>query len=293
MKRIEFFAAGSVGMIGLFGALALAEPVVRPPVVRHSAPRTALRERPLTLRAQVLPGAAEVRSVTLFGTSSRDVAPTPLRMTAAGAGAYVVTIPAEMIGEGEDFTYYIEALDDLETTGETPWFTVRLRAPPAPGDTVPLTDDPDGTVARTRGGWVTPAIIAGGATLVVGGVALATRDSDSSSRRVEPGVFHGSVTRVFRRNEVNSVESHGMTMEVTADRRVRSDNLHPDTRLEGALSGSTFALSVDVEVDGMTGRIRYIGSVVADQIAGSIEGEVSGAGGQSGTYSGSFTATRQ
>lgn len=270
-----------------------AETVVRPPVVRHLPPRTAVRGKALVLRAQVVPGAAPIRAVTLYGTTSRDVAPFPLPMTSAGAGAYVVTVPGTMIGEGEEFTYYIEAVDTLETAGETVWFTVRLHTPSGAGAREAsagsgLSEKP------SRPGWVAPALIAGGATLIVGGAALAAHDSGGSGLgSPDPGTFSGSVTRILRVGETNTVTSNTATFVVTEDHRIYSQDLHPGTRMESTLSGSTFILTANVLVDGMEGQIRYVGSVAGEQIAGSVEGEVSSADGRNGVYSGSFTAARQ
>lgn len=280
-----------LGALAVFALPAAAREIPRPPVIRHSPPRTALRGRSLVLRAQVTPGSAPIRSVTLYGTSSRDAAPFPLPMSDAGAGAYVVTVPGSLVGEGDEFTYYIEALDTLEAAGETPWHSVRLRSPTRE-------DPPDasGEETRRRAGWVTPTLIAGGATVVVGGVALAARRSSGSSSSdngtPEPGRLSGTVTRILR-VEQSTVESHGFTLIITADGRIRSDDLHPNRSMEATMTGSTFVLVADVAVDGMQGQIRYTGSVARDQVAGSIDGEITGADGRRGTYSGSFSGMRQ
>lgn len=282
----------AAGCALLLAAPAMPETGHRSPTVTHIPPRAAPRGQPMTLRAQVLPGTAPVRAVTLYGTTSRDSAPFPLRMTDAGVGAFLVVVPGHLL-DGEEFTYYIEALDALEAAGETPWHTVRLHAPGTPEAPVPR-EAPDPAARQAdRRGWVAPAIIAGGAAVAIAGVALASGGGSSGDRPPTPGRYTGSVTRILREDGAPPlVESNTMTIVIEEGGRVRSSDLHRESALEGEMAGAGFVLSADITIADMTGGVRYVGIVSGNRVTGDISGEVTGPDERRGLFSGSFSGTR-
>ena len=99
----------------------------QPPVIRHEPVTLAQDGQPLTVRAFVSDDSGQIRSVTLFYSTSRDAAPSRVAMENSGAGSFFGTIPPTMLVGGKTIAYYIEALDMNSAATETPWYTIAVR----------------------------------------------------------------------------------------------------------------------------------------------------------------------
>lgn len=252
-------------------------------MIQHQPVTVAVRGQPLVVRARVSDDRNAIKSVRLLYTVSRDAAPFSLNMEATGGGLYVGAVPAHLLAGAEQVAYYIEATDAQDNAAETPWHTVRIRAP-EPGEA--------SAEVRQRPKWVVPALVGGGAALVVGGAIYAANSGGGDGESIPPdapGTYSGTVTRVIQDPESPPVvHSYAATLVITADGGLSSDSLQPGTLLTGRLSGSQFTLSGPVSEPGITGQITFRGTLESGRIVGSIEGTRETAAG-AGSYSGSFT----
>ena len=96
------------------------------PTLQHDPIRTAEKGQALGVRVSVRDAAARVESVSLFYASSRGMTPFRATMSSSGAGVWYATIPAHMMGPGEQMFYYIQAENADGETKETDWMTVKL-----------------------------------------------------------------------------------------------------------------------------------------------------------------------
>ncbi len=285
MRRWRFF----LGLAAVIAATIPAGAQNRPPVIQHQPVALAVRGQPLIVRARVIDDRGAVKSVKLFYATSPDAAPFEIPMEASGGGVFIAAIPGHLLAGLESLSYYIEAADDQDNAAETPWHSVRVRAPE------PQSAPPEGERERASPKWVVPALVAGGAAIVVGGALYAANSGGGSGGAPAPdlsGTYSGTVTLIVQDPEVPpNVSTRAASVTVAADGAVTSDSLLAGQTLTGRLSGSNFTLTADVAEEGVTGRILYRGTIVEGRILGSIEGTRTTAAG-AGTYSGSFTLQR-
>ena len=300
---------------GLLGAgVALADGLV----ITHDAVPFAVRGQALTLKAKVT-GAEEAESVTLYYALFRDAAPFRVPMKATGLGYYVGTIEASVVAGVDSFSYYLEAQDKSGAITETPWYEVPLRkaetkaeapaaglpmprpaGPAAPAPIIPVSQD-EPVEDTSDSSWKTPALIAGGAAIVLGG-AYAISQSDSGGggsddggndgeEPVDPqGTYNGSVTTCLTATGgVTTCESGSMTIVIGANKVVFSETLRPGQQLTDGLDGNSFTLVSSTSELGVNRTINFEGNVVGTKIIGEVTGSTS----EGGLYSGTFSANKQ
>jgi len=276
------------------------------PVISHDPVKTAVRGQPVTILARVTDDSGYVKSATLFYSLSRDAAPFRSVMKSSGTSMYYGTIPASVLEGADSVSYYIEAMDHVDATQETPWYTLKVKdataAPPAQAGQAP-TQEPLPPPQEEGGvSWGTVGIIAGGAAAVVGGAVLLGSggggggdDSGGGSGTVEVGDYDGSVTTCAQ-PEMGSqtCETHPMTINISEGGVVSSSTLYEGSQLQAPLQGSSFTLVQDLgdEAAGQTGQVQFDGTVIDSRIVGSISGELS-AGSDIVTYSGTFSANKR
>lgn len=268
------------------------------PVIEHAPVRTAAPGQNVTVRARITgPGPT---SVSLFFATSKDAAPFKLPMAISGPGIYAGTISESMLSRLSEVYYYIEARDAQDAPVETPWYTIQIRAPT--GTTGGAAGAAKSTTAETKkSSWVKPALIGGG-ILAAGGIAYAASsgsggggDDDGgggSTTSSYAGVYKGSDTSCFQPSGGSpACEASVLTITITEQGVVQSDDLHTGQQLEAVLSGNSFVMVADVSDADVSGEIQYLGTVVDRRIVGSIQGSTSSAAGV-GVFSGSFSAVR-
>ena len=293
-----------------------------PPIIEHDPVSVAVQGQPITILAKVSDDAGSVKSVVLYYTPSKDAAPFKIPMHASGAHVYYGTIPTDLIGESDRISYYIEAIDNMETMAETSWYNVEIRNPSA-ADTTPKRATPTAgsasepvqtvapsTPARQEGekaNLVGIGIIAGGAVAVAGGALLASNmgddgGDDSSSDNgggtttvTNAGTYKGTATVCFEFTGASpSCSSHAVTILVDNNNLVSSSTLQEGVALTDTLSGNSFMMTAPVEDTdtGLTGEIIFTGTLIDERIVGSVAGSATSTTG-SGVYSGTFSATKQ
>jgi hypothetical protein len=301
--RAYWIALGSIGLV------TCADSANMTPTIKHEPVAVAVQGQPISIRARVSDDSGPLKAVTLFCTTSRDAAPFRIPMAESGKGEYAAVIPPNLFRGVSEITYYIEAMDKFEATGETPWYTVQVHkiespastgaaAPPGVSQARPATPTPP---PPEKSKWVTPALL-GGAAIVAGGVAYAVAGSgggDSSDggggqTASYAGTYAGSSTTCFQLTGSNMTCSTApINIGIDDNKTVKSDNLRPGTSMQTTLSGDSFLLTAPVNENGMTGEIRYLGAVSNSRIVGTVEGITTSASGKQGTYSGTFTAVKQ
>lgn len=288
----------AVGLAGANGAENKA------PVIRHEPVTVALEGQSIAIKASVTDDLG-VKAVTLHYSTSKDVAPFKLEMQPVGQETYLCTLPANLLSRAAQVTYYIEAMDDMDLSAETPWYPVSVQVPRAGSGgaaKAPLAP------AEEESSWTTPALIAGG-ILVVGGVAAAviannsSGDDGGSGSTTNPppdpsedysGAYVGSVTTSLQfPGQTATTESHGTTIVIASDGSVTSADLYEGQALQGRMSGANVSLEATVSVSNITGRITYSGTVVNGRITGSVGGTATTSAGTNGTYYGTFYAVKQ
>ena len=269
-----------------------------PPVIKHQPVTVAAKGQAIAVRATVTDDTA-VEAVTLYYSTSKDVAPFKLQMQLAGAGVYVATIPANLLGKAALVTYYIEAADQQGATSETPWYNVSIQAP----QTVPAEAAKGGAGAAPKeeeSFWTKPATIAGG-VLILGGATAAilasssrSDEGSSSSADVNAGTYVGSVTTSLEFPGQTPTHSfHGITITIGSDGAVSSETLYEGQHLQGTLQGSDFALTAIISGTNLNSEIQYAGSVANGRISGSVGGTATASTGTNGVYYGTFYAVEQ
>jgi len=278
----------------------------KPPVIKHEPVLTAVREQPISVRAVVTSSSAELKSVSLCFTTSKDAAPSKIAMQDSGAGTYFGSIPSTFLKGVKEVAYYIEALDDQAVASETRWYTVKLQAPQSAGSSSQPTVSPTNQPPSSEGGssWKVPAIIAGGTIAVVGGaIALASDGSNSSSTNTTTGstttnstsgTYTGTATKYLLMSGAASPtgSSYAVIISISSAGVVTTDTLEPGSHMQGQLSGSDFQLTAQISATNLTGQIAFFGSVANSRITGTISGSVAATSGTNGIYSGIFSASK-
>jgi hypothetical protein len=275
------------------------------PVISHRALQSAAQGQSLSVRAQVESPTDPLESVSLFFTTSTDSAPVRIPMKESADNIWAGTIPADFLAGYTRLNYYIAAANSQGLTAETPWYRVKLLSLSAPSATRPATTTPirsQQSPETSERSWVKPALIAGGAVAVAGGIALAVSGGggggggdDSGSADPAPdisGTYAGSVTTCYAANETQC-ETHMMAITVGNDGYASSDTLVENQFLRAPVNGNNFRFTDAVSTTSRTGEIIFDGTVLDDRIVGSISGSATETDGTSGSYSGTFNATRQ
>jgi hypothetical protein len=288
-------------------------------VITHDPIPFALKGQPLTMKAKIT-GAATPQSVTLYYALFRDAAPFRVSMKSTGLGFYVGTIEANLLGGVESVSYYIEAQDADGALIETPWYEVKFReprpserpvaaSPPPPAPAGPAPVIPVSDSSSDEASWKTPALVAGGAVLVLGG-AYAISESgggggggddddngggggggDSSTNA--PGTYAGTVTTCTSpEGQPTTCDGESFTLLIGANQVVFSDTIRPGQQLTSPLNNNQFTFTAQVSGGGTNGVITYNGSWVNNNVFGQISGSATSAAGAV-TYSGSFSASKQ
>lgn len=286
--------------------------------IAHDAVPFGVRGQPLTLKAKVT-GGEPVESVTLYYALFRDAAPFRVPMKATGLGYYVGTIEASVVASVDSFSYYIEAQDQSGAITESPWYEVPLRkaetkaeapvaglpmprpaGPAAPAPVTPVSNEKP-VEPSSDGSWKTPALIAGGAAIVLGGAYAISQSSggggdDQDDGGDEPppvdpqGTYNGNVTTcITTTGGVTTCESGAMSIVVGANKVVFSETIKPGEQLTDGLSGNSFTLVSSTSELGVNRTINYEGTIVENKIIGSVGGSAS----DGSTYSGTFSANKQ
>lgn len=292
--------------------------------IAHDAIPFAVRGQPLTLKAKVT-GAETPESVTLYYALFRDAAPFRVPMKATGLGYYVGTIDDGVVAGVDSFSYYIEAQDKNGAIVETPWYDVPFRraenkpaaavggampmpTPAGPAAPAPVIAAPvEKRAVAEESSWKKPALIAGGAALVLGGAYAISQSGgggsdggdsgggdDNGGGDLDPadvqGTYAGTVnTCLTSTGGVTTCESGAMSLVLDVNGVVFSETIHPGQQLTGNLNGSSFTLVSVANDGGISRTVNYEGSVVNNKILGSVSGSTS----DGGTYNGSFSATKQ
>jgi hypothetical protein len=271
-----------------------------PPLIKHQTVTVAVQGQSLAMRATVTSD-SPIKSVTLYYSTSKDVAPFKVQMQSAGAGLYVAAIPANLVSRSSQVTYYMEATDVGGLSSETPWYVVKIQTPQA--GSAPAARTGSTVTEEEESFWQKPYVIGGGVLLVGGGLAAVLAGSGHSSdasplttTNAAAGTYVGSVTLSQEvTGESPSNSTHGMTITIDAAGGVDSKDLYEGQDLHGTLSESyAFTLTATITGTNLTGLIQYTGSVVGSSITGSAGGTFQTMpDGTNGVYYGSFNAVRQ
>jgi len=265
-----------------------------PPVIQHIPAAVALQGQSIVIRATVTDDTA-VKSVTLYYSTSKDVAPFKLDMQPAGQDMFVCTVPDNLLERASIVTYYIEAIDTTDQTTETRWYTISIQS--ATGKPKLVVS----TVSEDDSFWKTTALIGGGVVLAGGAAAAIVANSGghsttppASTTNVYAGVYIGSVTMQLEfPGQAPRTQAHGTTITIEASGIVRSSDLYAEQRLTSALIGSDFTLTASVSETNLTGQIVFKGSAVSGSLNGFVGGTVRDTSGTNGTYYGNFYALKQ
>ncbi len=276
--------------------LTVAVPAGASPRIEHTPVGIAVKGQPLMVRVRVTDAARPVKSVMLYYSTGRDAAPFEVAMTSADSGSYFGSIPASVTGELKSFTYYVAAENSVGEMTETKWNPVNIREP-KPGD-MPAAGA--GSAEKARPKWVTPALIGGGVALAAGGALIVASSSDSGggggSGSIDldeaAGTYSGEVSlRTEPPGGTPTLATRACAITIARDGTVTSSTLHEGANLSGRISGNSFVLAAPVTEAGLTGEVRYLGTVVDNRIVGTIQGSATAVGGVT-VYGGIFSAVK-
>jgi hypothetical protein len=291
VKRQLIILASTAACLGSALSALCEAPGAKAPVIKHTPITLAAPGQPITVRAAVTDASSKIKSVTLFYATSRDAAPFRTAMTSAGADLYLGTIPATQLTGMSNATYYIEAINQLEASSETPWYSVRFQGQAATGQVA---------AADGKWSWKTKALVgAGAAMLIGGGIAVAAGGGGGGgggggTATTNAGTFAGSVTTVLELDgSAPTSTAHAVTFTVFSAGLISSDTLQAGQHLEAPLSNGNFEMVANAAQPGLTGSIRYIGHLIGNRITGNIDGTARTTEGVQGTFSGTFSATKQ
>ncbi|MCE9613005.1 MAG: hypothetical protein K8T26_01930 [Lentisphaerae bacterium] len=268
--------------------------------IDHAPINTALTGQSITVRARVADPAP--KSVTLFFATSRDAAPFKVAMSSSGPQIYAGSISETQLTNLKEIYYYIEARDAADNAVETPWYTVKLQpGSPEGGAAVSASKSgTDGKPQKEQAAWVKPTLIGGG-LLAAGGIAYAASSGgggggdsgDGGGGTSEyAGTYTGTDTTCTQAPTGGTTcNPSGLTITITDQGVVQTSDLRDGQRLETPLSGANFVLVADVNEDGFTGEIQYVGTVVDRRVVGTIQGSATSAAGVA-VFSGTFSAVR-
>ena len=289
------------GFWALLGVAWLAGQGAKPvdaPHIAHDPVGVALRGQPITVLAQIS-SAAPIKAVTLHYTLSKDASPFKLAMQSAGPAIFTGTIPATLLGNAAQVSYYIEATDARDAAAETPWYMVQIKgagdALPAPAAITTPAPAMGAAADSNHTSYVGAALIAGGALAVVGaGLYVASRSGSSSSGggavTNAQGTYTGSKTIALSLpGQPTTSATTPVTIVIDQNGGVFSDSLIDGRVISGSLSGNGFALSGSTSTSNLVSNFTFNGSVVDNRIVGTVSGSAQSAT-NSGTYSGSFSA---
>ena len=265
----------------------------KPPQIIHEPVKAAIKGQPVYIRATVRDDQGAVKAVNLFCSVSSDSAPFKVQMRSSGAGAYIAAIPDNLAQNGNDVSYYIEAIDSVEQSTETPWYTIKFKA------TQPGAVQPSEAGSERKTSWKKPLLITAGAAAAVGaGFAIAgsggSGGDDSDNPPENSGLYAGSATRYFQMaGGALTSETYNVVLNLLENGTITSDTLHPGDNLSATVVANSFTMVGAVNSNGMSGSVIYNGSIAGTTINGSISGTVVSSTGTNGTYSGIFSAREQ
>lgn len=264
------------------------------PVIQHTPVTVALQGQSMIIKATITDD-VKVKTVTLFYSTSKDVAPFRLEMQSAGQNIFICTVPDNLLEHATTLTYYIEAVDNADQSTETRWHNVSIQQ-------AKVESKPDIKVtAKDSSFWKTTALIGGGVVLAGGTAAIIAGSSGGTplpapipTTNVNSGTYVGSVTTQLEfPGESPAAMAHGTTIIIDINGTVRSTNLHPGESLVSILNGSDFTLTANIHTTNITGEVNYYGTVNNGRITGSVGGQVLSVSGTNGTYYGNFYAIKQ
>ncbi|MEI6807700.1 MAG: hypothetical protein WCN95_03180 [bacterium] len=264
------------------------------PVIQHTPVTVALQGQSIIIKATVTDD-VKVKTVTLFYSTSKDVAPFRLEMQSAGQNMYICTVPDNLLEHATTLTYYIEAVDNADQSTETRWHNVSIQQAKAGSKPDIKAGQDDSSF------WKTTALIGGGVVLAGGTAAIIAGNSGGTSQpppisttNVHAGTYIGSVTTQLEfPGESPATLAHGTTIVIDINGTVRSTDLYSTESLFSTLSGADFTLTANVSTTNLTGQINYYGTVNNGRITGSVGGQVLSTSGTNGTYYGNFYAVKQ
>ncbi len=278
----------------------------KPPAISHQPVQTAIRGQPLSVLAKVTDDSGSVKTVTLFYSLTKDAAPFRVPMKSSGTSMYYGTIPPSLMTDAESISYYIEALDYVDATSESPWYTVRIRdtSSKEKSETEARAPAPAAPVApaapkREGANLLGLGVIAGGAAAVLGGALLvaANKDSDDDGggQGDLAGTYQGAITECAATNGAASqCARHNMTITIDSGGKAQSDSIRSGEHLESTVQNNrfTFTAAIGGDTNGLVGSIQYQGTVFTD---GTISGDVVGDAESASNfvqYSGFFSASK-
>ncbi|MCS6770588.1 MAG: hypothetical protein NZ740_01010 [Kiritimatiellae bacterium] len=269
----------------------------------HEPVPFAVRGQPLTLRAKV-EGGREPHTVTLYYQLFKDAAPFRVAMKSSGLGYFVGAIEANLLTGVESVSYYIEAQDADGQVAETEWYTVKIREPrpsdrtasivppPAPAPAGPAPEIPVSEADKSPS-WRTPALIAGGAAVVLGGAYLISRSGDDGDGGGDPstnapGSYAGTVVLCSTPPSApTTCQTDPYSLLIDSRNVVFSDTIRPGQSLTSPLVNNRFTFTANVP----GGSIVYNGTWANGTIVGQISGSATSAAGTV-VYSGTFSANK-
>lgn len=266
----------------------------QPPRIIHEPVKAAVTGQPVYIRATVRDDGGAAKAVNLYCSVSSDSAPFKVPMRASGAGAFIASIPRNLIQNSGQVSYYIEAFDSLEQSTETPWYTITFRT--ASGKTAGSAD------GKKKSSWKKPLLITAGTAAAIGiGVAVAgggSGDGDDGGGTTPPGdtggLFSGSATRFLQLSGgALTSETYSVVLNLLDSGTITSDDLHPGANMSAPVTANAFTMVGTVSDGNLSGSVTYRGTVADTTINGSISGSVVTSTGTNGTYSGVFSATKQ
>lgn len=278
-----------------WAVLALPLAAMAAPKIEHTAVTVQVRGQPMTVRARVTDAHRAIKSVIFWHSASKDAAPFEEPMSLTSPGCYVCTVPENIFAEQGEISYYISAENIVGEMSETPWHKVSIRTPqpgavPAPGGKT-----------QERPKWVVPALIAGGVALAAGGALIAANSggdsggggsSGSLDLEKAAGTYTGEVSlRTEPPGGPAALATQACTITVARDGTVSSSDLRAGSNLTAKISGNSFVFVAPVAESGLTGEIRYVGTVVDGRIVGTLQGSATGSAGQT-LYGGIFSAVK-
>lgn len=261
----------------------------KPPRITHEPVKAGVKGQPVYIRATVLDDKGPAKEVNLYCSVSSDSAPFKVSMRASGAGSFIGTIPDSLVVNSTQVSYYIEAVDALDQSSETPWYSVKFTNAEPGGQIQPANE------RKETSTWRKPLMIAGGAALAVGaGFAVANSGSDDDDAPDPDGLFSGSANRYFQmQGGAATAETYTVVFNLIDGNKIATDDLHPGVHLESMLSGGSFTMTAQVNDPSMTGEVVYSGNMAGTKITGTISGSIVTTDGVNGTYSGIFSADKQ
>lgn len=290
-RRFGLYVGTCVLVLLMAGRMAVARNT--PPVIQHTPVTVALQGQSLVFKATVTDD-TKVKSVTLFYSTSKDVAPFRLEMQPVGQDVFICSVPDHLLGQASTLTYYIEALDNTDQSTETRWYNVSIQS------TRPASKPEVKTASDDSSYWKTAALVGGGLALAGGAAAIIAGSGGGSTpppvitTNVHAGTYIGSVTTDLEfPGQPPATLSHGTTIVIDINGTVRSTDLYIGQSLFSTLSGSDFTLNAAINETNLTGQVNFYGSVVNGRINGSVGGQVQSAAGTNGTYYGNFYAVKQ